>query len=408
MNFERHNAEVKEVWESYRARRPIRVPCILGTNTRYFLLGDPAPISNIDFKEYTEDKDLMFETQVRWAYWLRHHLPQDAPMGLPSKDEGWTVRVDFQNYTEAAWFGCKVAYHAGQVPDTMPRWNEEERKREVLERGIPDPFGSQMAKNLKYYEYFLKKARDYTFKGRKVQSVMPRGLGTDGPLTVAVNLRGASELFLDFMEDPDYVRELLNLVTEATITRIQAWRRYLGQPEKSEEFGFADDAIQMLSSNMYREFVLPCHKRLRDALCTREQGGSIHLCGDASRHFTTLRDELGIQSFDTGFPIDFAKLRSDLGPDIEIKGGPHVELMRSGTPQKITERAREILESGIMNGGRFVLREGNNLAPGTPLENVQALYDVARTFGRYKALETFDRAAPTSKLVRSSVNTLKV
>jgi uroporphyrinogen-III decarboxylase len=37
-----------------------------------------------------------------------------------------------------------------------------------------------------------------------------------------------------------------------------------------------------------------------------------------------------------------------------------------------------------MEGGRFVLREGNNLAPGIPLENLWAMYDTVKEYGVYR------------------------
>jgi uroporphyrinogen-III decarboxylase len=90
-----------------------------------------------------------------------------------------------------------------------------------------------------------------------------------------------------------------------------------------------------------------------------------------------------VQSFDTGFPVDHGWLREELGPDVRIKGGPHVEVLRTGTPAQIREETRRILQSGVMEGGKFVLREGNNLAPGTPEENVAAMYAACKEFGRY-------------------------
>ncbi|HEY3297326.1 MAG TPA: uroporphyrinogen decarboxylase family protein, partial [Armatimonadota bacterium] len=182
---------------------------------------------------------------------------------------------------------------------------------------------------------------------------------------------------MDFYDDPEYAKELLEFITEATIRRIKAWRRYLGQPEKTPEFAFADDSIQLISEATYREFVLPCHRRLVNEL--GEGGrGFIHLCGDASRHFKMLRDELNIYSFDTGFPVDFAWLRKELGLEVEIFGGPHIEFLRTTTPEQVCEKVRSILSSGICQGGKFVLREGNNLAPLTPVENIQAMYDTLR------------------------------
>jgi len=128
--------------------------------------------------------------------------------------------------------------------------------------------------------------------------------------------------------------------------------------------------------------VLPYHRRLI-ATFGPEGPNSIHLCGDATRHFKTIRDELKVTSFDTGFPVDHGALRRELGPDVTIQGGPHVELLRTGTPRAVRAEAKRILQSGAMAGGKFILREANNLAPLTPVANVAALYAACKEFGRY-------------------------
>ncbi|MCG2661822.1 MAG: hypothetical protein L6437_16445 [Kiritimatiellae bacterium] len=110
---------------------------------------------------------------------------------------------------------------------------------------------------------------------------------------------------------------------------------------------------------------------------------SIHLCGDATRHFKFLRDRLNVQAFDTGFPVDFAWLRQELGPDVQVNGGPTIMLLKDGKPEQIRKEVKRICASGIMEGGRFVLREANNMAPCTPIENVEAMYAAGKEFGRY-------------------------
>ncbi len=142
----------------------------------------------------------------------------------------------------------------------------------------------------------------------------------------------------------------------------------------------ADDSIALISTRMYREHILPYHKRIFDAFASQVRRG-IHLCGDASRHFKTIREELTVTVFDTGFPMDFAWVREQLGPDVLIQGGPHVDLLLDGTPDEVTLETKRILESGILEGGRFILREANNLAPNTPLENTEAMYHAGRKYG---------------------------
>jgi uroporphyrinogen-III decarboxylase len=67
---------------------------------------------------------------------------------------------------------------------------------------------------------------------------------------------------------------------------------------------------------------------------------------------------------------------------VRILGGPHVELLMHATPAQVRDEVRRIMESGILDGGLFVLREGNNLAPRTPLDNCDALYHAGREFGK--------------------------
>lgn len=379
IDYAAHNAEVKECWQAYHARQPYRVPIQWGINPRFWLLDPELNRRGTTFREYFQDPETMLQVQLRHQDHVRHHVIQDAEMGLP---EAWGVGVDMQNTYEAQWFGCELRFLDGNVPDTVPLL-EGDRKHLLFDRGLPDPLGGAMQWNLERWEYLKqRRAQGFSYRERPLGEPGLSMGGTDGSFTAACNLRGATQVCLDLYEDPDYARQLLDFICEATIMRLQAWRRLMGQPLRQQGWGFADDSIALLSPETYREFVLPIHRRLVDAF---SEGGpnSIHLCGDATRHFPTLRQELNIQSFDTGFPVDFGWLRRTLGPEVEIHGGPHVDLLRRGTPAQVREQVRAILASGIMEGGRFRLREGNNLCPGTPLANIEACYQAGRELGRY-------------------------
>jgi uroporphyrinogen-III decarboxylase len=51
--------------------------------------------------------------------------------------------------------------------------------------------------------------------------------------------------------------------------------------------------------------------------------------------------------------------------------------------ERIREETARILQSGVKRGRRYVFSEGNNVAPGTPLEHFQAAYDTAREHGQH-------------------------
>lgn len=379
IDIKKHNAEVKRVWEAFYAGKPIRVPMIIGCNVRMILLDPELNRKNISFKEYTENPEVMLLSQLEFNKWYRTYVPQDAEMGIP--EDGFNVKVDFQNYYEAAWFGCEVHYREGQVPDTEPIISGD-NKILLFDRGIPDPFGGLMKKGIEYYEYFKKKQKNgFLFEGKPIKDVGLSGLVTDGVLTAALNLRGC-EILTDFYEDPEYVRKLFDYITKATIKRIRALRKYLGEPEKSKGVAFADDSIANISTDMYKEFVLPYHKELIAELSSGGEN-SIHLCGDATRHFKSITEELNVKQFDTGFPVDFGRLRKELGEDVTIYGGPNISLLLFESSAVVKAETKRILHSGIMKGGKFVIREGNNLAPKTPMSNLSAMYETVKEFGKY-------------------------
>lgn len=371
-DFAQHNAEQAAMWNHFHAGHATRIPIILGTNTRYFMFNKGANPDGLDFQAYSEDPDIMFNAQLRFQRWSKFNLLQDAELGLPEK---WSVAPDFQNYYEAGWFGCDVHYFADQVPDTMPGFTDVPER--IMEHGIPDPFSGLLGHGLEYWEHFKARAKQETYLGRPISVGIPFN-ATDGPMTVACNLFGTDFVCVAMSEEPERLYTLLDFITESTIQRITAWRKAGGIPVQQKDFWYADDSVAMISTAMFREHVLPHHRRLCDALADPSTPRFIHLCGDSTRHFKTLRDELNIMRFDTGFPVDFGALRRELGPEVYIMGGPHVSLLLSATPDEVRNEVRRICQSGILEGGRFVLREGNNLAPYTPLENTEAMYHAGR------------------------------
>jgi uroporphyrinogen-III decarboxylase len=63
-----------------------------------------------------------------------------------------------------------------------------------------------------------------------------------------------------------------------------------------------------------------------------------------------------------------------LGEGVEISGVPEVALLLHGSAEQVYERTKKILLSGVKRGGRFILREANNLPPCCPDENLSAMY----------------------------------
>jgi len=381
MGFSRQNTQDAQVWDSFNAGNPVRMPVVLGINPRVILLNPALNVKQITFKQYMESPDTMMDIQLQFADYRDQNYAFDQQMD--AQEQGWFIYVDFQNVFDAAWFGGTIEYPQNNCPHTKP-FLHDDNKNMLFEKGFPGAFEGLGQTGMEYYEYFLEqKQKGLTYKNKPIDSVGAPFMNTDGPFTVACNIRGTANFIIDLYEEPNYAEQLLSFITEATIRRIKSWRKYLGQPERSGGMFFADDSIALLSMDDYTRFILPYHKRLIQELTDGSTPNSIHLCGDASRFFVLLRDELNIRTFDTGFPIDFAAVTKRLGPNVTVQGGVNVSLLLNGTAQQIYDETVRIIKEVTPNTKRFIMREANNLCPCTPPENIQAMYNAVLEHGWY-------------------------
>jgi hypothetical protein len=351
---------------------------VLATNPRVVLMNSKWNPEGITFQQAAEDPRTHVMVSLYHQLYRRMvvHRHTDDPTEPPPV---WDADLCVYNVHEAAMLGAPLEYLAQQVPDTEP-WLNDDNKHEVFEIDIEHPLDNAYIRNrLAFWREMEKVCSDLIFEGRPVRLRPWALVGSDGPVTVAMNLRGSS-FMEDLVVDEPYADELMRFAMAAAIRRRDAMYAYWGDRIEPSGF-FADDSIAMISTPMYRQRVLPLHRQWYSSGPAGPR--AIHLCGDATRHFSVIHEELDVTSFDTGFPVDHGALREQLGDEVEILGGPPVAALLDGTADQVYEQAGQILGSGVKRGGRFVLREGNNLPPNVPEENMAAMYQASLDFGRY-------------------------
>jgi hypothetical protein len=377
------DVEKQAVWDAYRAGRPTRVPLTWGVNSRIILLNDELNPEGYTYEQSFHDPHVACVVQSRFQEYLATTLSQTCDLKAALPDQ-WAFAVENQNVKDAAYFGAEVVFEPGQVPITRTPYTLEDVD-DFLARDFSKPLENPWLKNrLAMYDGMAREVERFTYLGRRGRLAPFGPIGFDGPVTALASLFGEDGFYL-LRAEPEKARQVLMKIARDTATRELALARRSGN-KPPERNWLADDSIQLLGVKMYRELVLPAHAWWYDTMEAEWVGRrprSIHLCGDATRHFRTIRDELGVDSFDTGFPVDHGALRRELGPDVELLGGPRVDVLLGGTPDECAAAAREILRSGVTAGGRFILREANNLPPGCPLENLRAVYETCLEGGRY-------------------------
>jgi uroporphyrinogen-III decarboxylase len=392
IDFEKHNEQVRQLMAAYSRREHERVPVRITGSISNLISNPELNKTGYTFRDFFTNAEAQMACQLAYQHYCRHNLLCDIEMGLP--EGGWRLGLDFQNSYGPAWFGCGFRFFGDlDVPDTEPILKEA--PEQLYDWQDPDPFwgrGDFMKHVMEMYEQIRARCdAGLEFHGRPVlPPVALPGTGSDGVFTIACKLRGAAETMIDMYENRAYFHKLMDYITRNSIRRIRTLRRwswdrdpnYKGDRSHRGPLAYADDSIAMLSRQQYKEFVLPYHRRIFEEFSDGSRCW-MHLCGDATHHFKLLNRELNVTGFDTGFPVDHGKLRRQLGPDVEISGGPTVMLLKYALPKEIAEETKRICRSGVMEGKRFILIAANNLAPCTPIENVRVLYEAGKKYGRY-------------------------
>jgi hypothetical protein len=132
-----------------------------------------------------------------------------------------------------------------------------------------------------------------------------------GVLNNAQRLRG-EPLFIDMMEEPDRCARLFDAVTTTMIDA--AKRLHSRQRETGVEVRFftvSNCLVNMVSSRIYREQLLPCDKRIADAF----ESIGIHNCAwNADPYLDAYAEVPRVAYIDMGIMSDLSRVRS-LFPD---------------------------------------------------------------------------------------------
>jgi uroporphyrinogen-III decarboxylase len=136
-----------------------------------------------------------------------------------------------------------------------------------------------------------------------------------------------------------------------------------------------------MSARMFREFVVPYNHRLYEAFGFRTHGRHLHMCGPSAHLHEALVKDLRISSFDLfGFQVPPEVAAANLGGKMLLWGNINPMLMLNGTREEVKRACWQALEALAPRGG-FLLGDGANVCPGTPLENLAVFVEAAEEYG---------------------------
>lgn len=140
--------------------------------------------------------------------------------------------------------------------------------------------------------------------------------------------------------------------------------------------------------DIFRQLAFPAVRRAIELATNAGIPTHVHSCGPEKALVKIFAEETDLTVID---PLEIppmgdcnlAELKRLYGDKITLKGNLHTtETMLRGTAADVVAAAKKAIDDAA-EGGRFILSTGDQCGRDTPFENLQAMVETARTYGRY-------------------------
>lgn len=192
-----------------------------------------------------------------------------------------------------------------------------------------------------------------------------------GPFQMAGILRGAEQLMLDVVLEPEKVHRLLEFCAQVAVAYGTAMAA-----TGVDGIQFGDSTASLISLEMYQEFVNPYQEPVIEAIRRVGSFPFLHVCGN-SNHLALLLAASGAACVEVDAPTDLKKTMEVFGNRAVVRGNVSTILLRNDPSTEVKKAAQRCLDAA--GSRRFILSPGCGVPRGTPQENLRALAEVAAT-----------------------------
>lgn len=338
-----------------------RIPDRVPTDLHNFLMA--ARMAGIPLSECLRSGDLMAQSHIVAWREFKHDM----------------ILVESGTTAVAEAMGSKAIY----TDEAAPRVIEPalERLSDIDKLDIPDPETTYpLTEILKAVRILRREFKDRVF-------IM--GRADQAPMALAGGLRGHQEFFLDLgeTEDPAVVERVLEVCLQTTVRYALALKRAGADGTSLGEFG--SDTI---SPSMYRQYAMPYLKRFYAEMRKAGFPATLHQCGNSVKVVGDMVDT-GAHILELDRHTDMAAAKAATAGRCAVLGMVDpANVLHLGTPDLVELKSQEAIEA-LAPGGGFILGPGCALMPDTPEENVHALINASKKYGRYNADGTLVRAS---------------
>ncbi|MBN1457985.1 MAG: uroporphyrinogen-III decarboxylase-like protein [Armatimonadetes bacterium] len=190
-------------------------------------------------------------------------------------------------------------------------------------------------------------------------------------------LRGMQNLMMDFIEHPEFVRDLLRVIADWNIAHVKRALTY-----DIDCVFFGDDWGQQrglqMGPRIWREFIQPEVARMYRVVREAGRYVMIHSCGDCDELFDDLVS-MGVNCFNPFQPevMEIASLMKEYRGRLSFFGGLSTQkTLPYGTVEDVRRETEHLIALG--EAGSYILAPAHDVPGDVPLENMLAFIDTAR------------------------------
>ncbi len=139
---------------------------------------------------------------------------------------------------------------------------------------------------------------------------------------------------------------------------------------------------------IFRQLAFPAVKKVIELATESGIPTHVHSCGPEKELIKIMAEETSLSIID---PLeippmgncDLKELKKLYGNKITLKGNLHTtDVMLNGSVDDVVAASKKAIDDGA-KGGRFILSTGDQCGRDTPFENLEAMIETARTYGKY-------------------------
>lgn len=195
----------------------------------------------------------------------------------------------------------------------------------------------------------------------------------------------SDRMIYDFYDHPDLMADIFEYYMAFTLARVKGLIK-AGVDEILVQG--SNSSMSLINPDIYRKFVLPLNIEITRLTNQAECIAHLHTCG---RSKLVVEMNMEMADFDIIEPlekppsgdVDIAEVKRRFGHRVALKGNLLTSgKLLHGTPPEVEQEVIETLRAAGKGGG-FILSSGDQVGGNTPWENLHAMIEAGKKYGRY-------------------------